>query len=399
VDFAYEAVAPSGRTFRGVEAASSEAALERTLRDRGLFPVAIVAGGKRRAGVPRVGRRRATVEAVRYLATLVGAGFPLDRALDTAARLSGNSVVSEAFQEIGESVRGGMTLARAMAAHPRVHSALALGMVEAGERGGQLGEALSQLADHLEREEGLRGQVASSLVYPMLMACVGGAAIAVLTFFVLPRFVVLLQDAGAALPTSTALLMAASAFLTRNWVVLALSTVGVVGAAMAYRGLPSGRAVTDRLFARLPVIGPIRRNLAAARLGRTLEGLLGAGLPLVQALDVAAGTLTDAGAAQDVAKAREDVVTGSNLASALGHSAAFPYLFLQMVALGEESGRLQEMLGRGANAAEDQLERSLTRMVRLVEPTLIVVFGVVAGFVALSLLQAIYGMRIEGLTP
>ena len=126
---------------------------------------------------------------------------------------------------------------------------------------------------------------------------------------------------------------------------------------------------------------------------------MGAGLPLVQALDVAAGTLTDAGAAEDVGRAREDVVTGSSLAAALGRASALPFLFLQIVALGEESGRLQEMLGRGAVAAEEQLERSTTRMVRLVEPALIVGFGLVAGFVALSLLQAIYGMRIEGFTP
>jgi general secretion pathway protein F len=272
-------------------------------------------------------------------------------------------------------------------------------MVEAGGRGGRLGEALEQLADHLEREESLRGQVTSALIYPALMAVAGGAAIAVLTLYVLPRFVLLLEDVGAGLPMSTAMLMATGDILARHWLSMGLAVAAAVGVVATYRRTPSGRVAVDRLLTRLPVLGPIRRNLAAARLGRTLESLLGAGLPLVQALDVAAGTLTDAGAAEDVARAREDVVTGSSLAAALGRAAAFPFLFLQIVELGEESGRLQDMLARGADVAEEQLERSLTRMVRLVEPTLIVGFGIVAGFVALSLLQAIYGMRIEGFTP
>lgn len=399
MDFAYEAVAPSGRTFRGVEAAASEAALERMLRDRGLLPLTIVVDGRRRIEAPRAGRRRAVVDGVRYLATLVASGFPLDRALDTAARLSGHTMVAGTFREIGDEVRGGKSLARAMAAHPRVHSPLAVGMVEAGERGGRLGEALEQLADHLEREESLRGQVTSALIYPALMAVAGGAAIAVLTLYVLPRFVLLLEDVGAGLPMSTAMLMATGDFLARHWLSMGLAVAAAAGGVAAYRRTPPGRVAVDRLLTRLPVLGPIRRNLAAARLGRTLESLLGAGLPLVQALDVAAGTLTDAGAAEDVARAREDVVTGSSLAAALGRAAAFPFLFLQIVELGEESGRLQDMLTRGADVAEEQLERSLTRMVRLVEPTLIVGFGIVAGFVALSLLQAIYGMRIEGFTP
>lgn len=399
MDFAYEAVAPSGRTFRGVEAASSEAALERILRDRGLLPLAIVADRGRRVRVPRVGRRRAVVDGMAYLATLVGAGFPLDRALDTAARLTGHAGASRAFSEAGDAVRGGQGLARALSSHPRFFSRLAVGMVEAGERGGRLAEALEGLARHLEREEALRGQVVSSLVYPAMVASVGGVAIAVLALFVLPRFVGILQDAGTPLPRSTAALMSMGAFLSEQWLALLLGGVLALGLALAYRGTASGRVRTDRLMARLPVLGPVRRNLAAARLGRTLESLLQAGLPLVQALEVAADTLSDAGGAEDVARAREDVVGGTTLATGLGRAAAFPYLFLQMVSLGEESGRLVDMLGRGADTAEEQLERSLSRMVQLVEPTLIVAFGVMAGFVALSLLQAIYGMRIEGFMP
>lgn len=399
MNFVYEAVAPSGRTFRGVEAAASEAALERILQDRGLLPVAISVEAERRSRAPRTGRRRAGVEGIRYLATLLAAGFPLDRALDTVARLSGHPTVSRVFRETGEAVRGGQTLAGAMSAHPRVFPGIAVGMVEAGERGGRQAEALGRLADYLDREEALRGQVVSALVYPALMAVVGGAAIAVLALYVLPRFVLLLEDAGAGLPRSTEMLMATGAFLSSRWPVLLVACTAGFGTVLAFRRTPGGRVATDRFLARLPVLGAIRQNLAATRLGRTLASLLGAGLPLVQALEVAERTLVDAGAVEDVTRAREEVVTGGTLSSALGRAAAFPYLFLQMVALGEESGRLEEMLERGAHTSEEQLERSLTRLVRLLEPALIVTFGIVAGWVAMSLLQAIYGMRIEGFTP
>ena len=193
--------------------------------------------------------------------------------------------------------------------------------------------------------------------------------------------------------------MATGAVLSARWPVILVAIAVALAGLAAYRRSAGGRIATDRLLARLPVLGAVRRNLAAARLGRTLESLLNAGLPLTQALDVAAGTLVDAGASEDVSRAREEVVTGGALAAALGRARAFPYLFLQMVALGEESGRLEEMLERGATISEEQVERSLGRLVRLLEPALIVTFGIVAGFVAISLLQAIYGMRIEGFSP
>jgi len=396
MEFVYQAVTSSGRMLSGVEDATSEPALEKMLRDRGLFPVEVRPGQMTGPRAPRMGRRRASVEAMRYLGTLVEAGFPVDRALDTTSRLVGNPDVVEALRGTRDAVRSGSALAAGLAVYSRSFAPLVTGMVAAGERGGRLVEALDRLADHMEREERLRAEVTSALVYPATMAVVGGTAIAVLMLYVLPRFVILLEDAGSALPASTALLMSIGDVLAHHWPSFLLGMGAVIAAAVSYRRSVHGRRTIDRVLARLPVIGPIRRNLSAVRFGRTLASLLASGLPAVRALEIASSSLSDAGAKEDVANARDEVETGVSLSVALGRARAFPYLFHQMVAVGEESGRLQEMLDRAAGVAEESLERALARMVRLVEPTLIVLFGIIAGFVALSLLQAIYGMRVEG---
>ncbi len=395
-DFAYRAATPAGRTLRGVEEAASTAALESTLRTRGLYPLEVSVAPERRASPRGLRSRRAdVVEAIRYLATLMSAGFPLDRALGTVARVVVRADVSGALRAVRERVRAGSGLADALAERPRMFPRLAVGMTRAGERGGHLAEALERLAQHLEREERLRSQVVSAMLYPLLVMGVGGVAVLVLLLYVLPRFVGILDEVGAGLPLSTLLLLNAGAFLGRWWPALLLGAVLAALLVTSSRRSESGRARSDAVLARLPVLGPLRQRLAAARFGRSLSTLLDNGLPILPALDISASGLADAAAAAEVMRAREEVQAGVRLALALRRGRAFPYVFLQMVELGEESGQLAQMLERAATAAEQELERGLERLVRLVEPAMIVVFGAAAGFIALSLLQAVYGIRMD----
>jgi general secretion pathway protein F len=336
-------------------------------------------------------------QAVRYIATLVGAGFPLDRALGTAARVAGTPQVAAAVQAVRLRVRGGARLADAIAEHPAVFPALAAGMVRAGERGGTLASALGRLAEQMEREQALRARLLSAMLYPAIMLTVGSAALAVLLLSVLPKLASLLVDAGAAIPPSTAALIALGAFVARRWPLLLLGAGSLAAALGMVRRSDGGRRALDRLWLRVPVMRGLRRQRAAVRLGRSLAALLESGLATLPALDVAAGTLGDTAAADDVRRAREQVRAGSRLAPALGAARAFPFLFLQMVEVGEDGGRLAEMLDRAAGAAEQELERSLDRLVRLVEPTMLLVFGGAIGFVALALLRAVYGVRGDGL--
>jgi general secretion pathway protein F len=350
----------------------------------------------RRGGLFRSRVADAT-QMVRYLATLVGAGFPLDRALGTAARVAGTAEVAAAAQSVRLRVRGGARLADAIAEHPTVFPALAAGMVRAGERGGTLAATLVRLAEQMEREQALRARLLSAMLYPAIMLMVGSAALAVLLLSVLPKLAALLVDAGAPLPRSTAALIALGDLVGRRWPVFLLGVGALAAAALGFRRSDRGQRALDRFWLRIPIMAGLRRQRAAVRLGRSLAALLGSGLATLAALDVAAGALGDTAAAEDVRRAREQVRAGSRLAPALAQSRAFPFLFLQMVEVGEDGGQLAEMLDRAAGAAEQELERSLDRLVRLVEPAMLLVFGGAIGFVALALLRAVYGVRGDGM--
>lgn len=394
--YAYTAATDAGRRVRGVEDAASEAAVERALASRGLYPLRIeTADDARPVRSSLRGRRADTILALRHLSTLVEGGFTLDRALETTARVSRRADVAEALRDVRRRVVTGAPLGDALAEHPKTFPRLAVGMARAGERGGHLAISLHRLAEQLEREQALRSRLLSAALYPALMAVVGTAAVIVLLTYVLPRFGRLLADAGADLPRSTAALVGLGDLLARGWPVATVAVGAAVVGFAAYRRTADGRDAIDRVLLRLPVIGPLRAQAAAARLGRSLATLLGGGLPILRALKVAAGGLGDAAAAAEVDAARERVRTGGELAAALALGDAFPYLFVQMVEVGERSGRLPDMLERASDAMEQDLERTLERLVRLAEPVLVIVFGIAIGFVALALLQAIYGVRAD----
>lgn len=410
--FDYRAANAHGTRFTGVEDAPSALLAERALRDRGLFPLEVTAAVAAGAGADdpdeppgRLGwlraalrsRRADATQATRYLATLLSAGFPLDRALSSVARVTGSPEVRQAVHAVRARVRAGAHLADALAEHPGLFSNFAVGMTRAGERSGNLGSSLFRLAQQLEREQALRARITAAMLYPTVMLVVGSAAVAMLLLAVLPRLVELLTDAGAPVPRSTAWLIGAGAFVGRWWPLCLLALATIVLGVSAYCRSAVGACALDALLVRLPVVGPLRRARAAVRLGHSLGALLESGLSALPALDVAAHTLADHAAVRVTHAARERVRAGSRLAPALAAGGLYPLLFVQMVAVGEDSGRLAEMLERGATAAEDELERGLDRLVRLAEPAMILLFGAVIGFVALALLRAVYSVRVEGL--
>lgn len=345
----------------------------------------------------RGGRRDDMIGAVRYLATLTASGIPLDGALGTVARVTSRSDVGAAVEAARARVRAGVRLADALAERPAIFPRAVVGMTRAGERGGHLSEALTRLADQLEREQALRSRLVSAMLYPIVMLCVGSLAVAVLLLHVLPHLVAVLEDAGAALPASARALIAAGGLLGEWWPVLLATLVATTVIFSAYRRSDEGRRAIDALLLRLPVIGALRQQLASARLGRSLASLLRGGLPMLSALDIATDAIVDHVAAEELRRAREEVRAGGRLAPALRQGRAFRYMFLQMVDVGEGGGRLPEMLERGAAAMESELERGIDRLLRLLEPLMIVLFGAVVGFVAFALLGAVYSVRVGGL--
>jgi type II secretory pathway component PulF len=392
--YAYQAVDGSGKRTRGHAQAASTGALTRTLEERGLLVLDVAeanAAAAARRGF-RLGRRREVLEVTRAMAALLPVGMPLAQALNAASGVASGDVRA-ALQAVRERVERGDTLSVALAEHRGLFSPLYVGLVRAGEKSGDLDSAFARLAQQLERDEQLRGKVLSAAIYPLLLATAGSIAVTVLLFFVLPRFVTLLEGSGATLPKSTATLLALSSALHRGWPLLFLVPLGIAAFAAWVANTDDGRRVWSTILLALPGVATLRRYALAGRFARLAGVLLGGGAPLLTALDDTIESIGDPVARDDAVRIRTRVREGSSLRAALADSRLFPPMLAQLVGVGEEAGQLREFLMKAADIFEERTERATQRLATLAEPAMIVMFGAIVAFVALSLLQAIYGIN------
>lgn len=393
--FAYRAIESTGRRVKGQAEAADPTALVRTLRERGLILVEAEEAGrswKRPAWRPRFGRRREVLEVTRALAALLPAGLPLAPALGAASNVATGEVAA-ALEKVRGRVERGDAFADALAEHPDLFSPLYVGLVRAGERSGELPGAFRRLADQLERAEELRSRLLSAAIYPLILATLGGLAVAVLLVFVIPRFAGLLSDVGASLPRSTALVLGISNGIRSYWP-LALPVVALGGVlAAGALGSDGGRRLLTKAMLGLPLLRSFKRDALAASFARLTGTLLGGGAPLLSALDGATESAGDPLAREETRRIRSRVREGVSLQDAIAEGSLFPKLLAQLAAVGVESGRLQEFLLKAAEIFEKRLERTTQRLVALSEPAMIVVFGSLVALVALALLQAIYSVN------
>ena len=392
--YAYQAVTLTGDRLKGNEHAASPGALSRTLEERGLLvlDVAESSAAPGGGGWFNFGRRRDVLEVTRAMAALLPVGMPLAQALNAASGVCSGEVRS-ALTEVRARVERGETLSAALGAYPRFFPPLYVGLVRAGEKSGDVDSAFARLAETLEREEQLRGRVLSAAIYPLLLACAGTVAVTVLLFFVLPRFVGLLAGSGAKLPASTQFLLDVSDALHRFWPVLVVIPLLLVLAATWARNTVEGRRAFARLMLTVPLVRTLRSYALAARFARLVGVLLGGGAPLLTALDDTVESIGDPIARDDTARIRTSVREGSSLRAAVATSPVFPALLAQLIGVGEDAGQLRTFLLKSADIFEERTERATQRLATLAEPAMIVMFGAVVAFVALSLLQAIYGIN------
>jgi type II secretory pathway component PulF len=394
-NFAYQAVDDAGKRQRGHAEAANPGALTRSLEERGLLVLDIAEASDSAAAAGtrfRIGRRRDVLELTRAMAALLPIGMPLAHALQASSGVASGDVRA-AVLEVKSRVERGDPLSTALARHRRLFSPLYVGIVRAGERSGDLDAAFARLSDQLEREEQLRGKVLSAAIYPLLLAAAGTAAVMVLLFFVLPRFVGLLQGSGAQLPRSTATLLAIATALHRLWPVLLLIPLGVMAFAAWVGNTDEGRRAGARLLLAIPGVGTLRRYAVSARFARLLGVLIGGGAPLLAALDDTIESIGDPIAREEIARVRTRVREGVSLRAAVGESRLFSPLLSQLIGVGEDAGQLRVFLTKSAQIFEERTERATQRLVALAEPGMIIVFGAIVAFVALSLLQAIYGIN------
>jgi type II secretory pathway component PulF len=394
--YRYRAATAEGQVVEGVLQAPSRQTVLETLHRQRLYPVTVeeVEAGRVEGRRSRLGTRAALTLWARNTATLLGAGLPLDRTLGFTAEHLGNDLVRNALRRVRREVQGGASLADALAAQPVVFDPMFAAMVSAGEATGQLDAVFERLAQHLEEGEELRSQVRSALVYPALMAAVAGLGALVLLGFVVPRFTAILEEVGGTLPASTRMLVAASGLLTGWWWIwLPLLVAGTYVLVTALRR-PDVQRAWHRRRLQWPWIGDLELKYATARFTRTLGLLLRSGLPVLPALRIARSTLPNVVLRDGVGRAATAVGEGGALAPSLAET--LPPLAVQMLAVGEESGRLDELCLRVAETYDGEVRRALRTLVALIEPAMIIVFGGLVGFVALAMLQAIYSINASG---
>lgn len=381
----------------GVVRASSRDAALRELRRQQLWPLTVdaVAAPAARSIGGRIAwngsRRRAVAQWVRTVATLVDAGAPLDRALGIAAGQATHTGVGAGARAIRTAVQGGVSLAEAMRAQPASFDALHVGVVRAGEASGDLAASLDTLAAYLEDDLALRAQLSAALLYPALMATVATLGILVLLLFVVPRFATLLADLGGTLPASTRALMFVGTIVANGWWLLLIGVGIAVVAVRTAMTSPENRLAWHAARLRFPVTGPLERAMATARFTRALGLMLRSGLPLLPALRLARGGVHNLAIGRALEGSADAVSRGEGLSASLG--GVLSPLAVQLLAVGEESGRLDALCLRAAVQHDEDVRRSLRSLAGLLEPALILLFGGIVGFVALAMLQAIYAVN------
>lgn len=401
--FSYTALSSDGSSTAGTIPAPSRAAAIAEISARGLHPVQISEQGQgteQPSGLrlPSFGGNRVTQAHVesftRELATLLGGGVPLSRALHLLCREASAPGAKKLWEEIHDEVVGGTSLADALAQHPEVFSSIYVAMVRAGEAGGFLDVVLGQIADFRTREQDLKGRVKAAMIYPCVLGVLAIAVLIFLLTFFIPRFSGIFADFGAALPALTRGILFASELVTHYglFVAAALIAIGV----LVRRGLATeaGKRRLERATLGIPMLGRVVAHFALVRFSRMLGTLLGAGVPLVSSLRVAKEAIGNQTLADTVGGGIEAVQRGASLARALGSaSAMFPPSVIEMIAIAEETGRLDKELVRLAGVYESELDRRLRMLVALAEPLLLFVMAGLIGTVVVGMLLPIFNLQ------
>lgn len=399
--YRYEALAPDGKVRRGVLESDSPRQARARLREEGMLPVEVApigtkeASGRSRGLSLLRGRLSASALALvtRQLATLLAAGLTVEQALNALIEQAEREAERQLLAAVRGDVLGGQSLARSLSHHPGAFPEVYLTLVEAGERSGKLADVLARLADYTEEREQLRSKALLAFIYPTLVTIVAITVVTGLLVYVVPQVVQVFRNTNQVLPLLTRALIGLSDLL-RGYGVFLLVALGaaVIGARVAL-SVPRLREKWHRWLLRVPVIAPLYRGLNTARLAATLAILVGSRVPLLTALRAGAGAVSSLPMRRALDEAAARVQEGSSLSRALGASKLFPPLMVHMIASGEASGRLAEMLDRTATQQGRELERRISAFVALLEPLLILAMGGMVLVIVLAILLPIFELN------
>lgn len=390
--FVWKGRTATGATASGELAAGSQADVVASLRQKKIIPTSIkIKEEKKGLGLfgGRVSRRSLAVF-TRQFATMLNAGLPLLNCLDILAKQTESPALRRVLGEVRTDVEGGLSLADSLRRQPKVFDNLYVNMVESGETGGALDVILVRLANYLEKMAALVRKIRGAMIYPIIILSVAVLAIAILLIFVIPVFAKMFEGVGAELPPMTQLVVSMSNFLKIWALPLLIIFIAIVTILRRWHKTESGAKAIDPILLKLPVVGPLIRKQSIARLARTLSTLLSSGVPIIDALEITAKSSGNWVVEDAILKARTSIKGGENIADPLTKTAVFPPMVTQMIAIGEASGGLDEMLSKVADFYDAEVDQAVENLTAALEPIIMVVLGGLVGFIVISMYLPIF---------
>lgn len=394
--FVYEAVDPIGRSVRGRIEADSEKLVLSKLHDQHFHVLSVQEqrgsaafslGGNKNSGQAKLA---SLVVFSRQFATMIDAGIPVMKCMDILEGQTKDLPLKAALAAIRKDVKGGLSLGDSLAKHPNCFSNLYVNMIRAAELGGILDTILDRLAGFLEKEMEIRQKIKSAMMYPIIVLCFALGIVAALFFFVLPRFKEIFASMNVEMPGMTLALFAISDFMVEYWYSFPIVAGVSYYAVRRYYATPKGRMHIDALKLKAPIIGELVLKMAVSRFCRTFGVLISSGVPMMRSMEIIGDTAGNAVISKAIADAKASIRDGNRLSTPLTASGLFPAMVTHMIDIGEETGRLSEMLVKVSDFYDAEVDAAVKGLTSMIEPILIVFMGVVVGFIAISIMAPMF---------
>lgn len=395
----YKAKDKNGKAVVGRVEASSEEIASRLIRDRGLILISLKPSRENLLSfVTKSGRKVSAADVntfTRQTATMVNAGLPITEAL-SILRAQAKGAMQTLLVQVLADVEGGESFSTALTKHPKVFAPTYIALVRAGEAGGVMDKVLERLADNLEKQQEFKGKVKGALIYPAIIV-IGMIVVGlIMVIFVVPRLTTLYTEFNAELPLPTRILIAISSFALKLWPLLLTGIASGIYAFRLYRRTRDGRRKTDELLFKIPVFGELQRQILLTELTRSLSLMNGAGVSILEALNITAGVVGNMVVSEALKDASEQVEKGFPLAYSFArHQEAFPYILSQMIAVGEETGQMEEVLAKVSHIFEVESDQKVKGLTSAVEPLVMIFLGLGVGFLVIAIILPIYNLTSQ----
>lgn len=392
--FEYKGVGPEGKQAKGTVEADSSRTARQKLKSRGIYTTDLKersldsragSGARASSGGQTTVKLKSLTLMIRQLSTMVKARIPLDDALSAIVDQTDDPKLKSIMSQVNSSVNEGKSLADACALYPKVFTPIFVSMIRVGEASGKLDLVLVRLANFSESQMEMRNKILGALAYPAFMMVAGTAITIFLFAFAVPKITEVFAGSNMALPPLTVVMLAISDFMAAHWLLVVMAMFGSVSFFKWYTSTAAGRAWWDALSLRLPAYGKFRRMIAVSRFARTLSTLLGSGVQLLDAIDIVKEVVDNTVIKRALEQSRESISEGHSIAGPLKASGEFPPMLTHMIAVGEKTGELEEMLNVVSDAYDSQVDNAIKAMTRLLEPLMIALMGGIIGLVALSI--------------